>query len=135
MAPAQGRAWLATWLQGRRRARGLDEALPPVPPTPVMVSFVPTDGGSGLMDVDIAWSWNGLGWGADGLFEIYIFRDDGGNIGPYIQVLVTSVAANLRTVFLPAICTLEDTTYYCQVRYRKGAAASDYSNWLSRNPI
>lgn len=127
------RGWLATQWQDRRRKRRFRNK-PVVPPAPVAVTFEVIDN-AGVIDVNITWAWEGLGWPADGYFYIYIEKDDthtqGGGTVP---VTAAVVAATERNCSLAGIDQAEDIGYYCRLKYQKNTAASPFTEWIGGNP-
>jgi hypothetical protein len=126
------RGWLAWWLQKRRRARA--NTMPAIPPSPVVVTFEVIDNG-GMIDMNIAWTWDGRGWPDDGIFMVDILADDTVDQGGGIISLASAVVACPgRSYSTQGVCVAEDKGYYCRVLYKKDTVSSAYSATVYGNP-
>ena len=111
-----------------------DGVLPPVPPAPVVTTFEVIDN-NGQIDLNIAWTWDGLGWPDDGIFIVEIHADDTYDQGGGIMFLTSSVVTCPgRTQSLAGVCAAEDKGYYCRVVYKKGTTVGAYSALVYGNP-
>ena len=125
--------WLAIWLQGRRRKRAHPLITrPDQPPAPVVTLFEVIDN-NGMIDVNVAWSWDGQGWPDDGVFLITIDADDDAS-GGVLFLANALVAGPGRTCSMASIGVAEDKGYYCRVKYKKDTDASADSATVYGNP-
>ena len=103
--------------------------VPAVPPAPVITSFTVTDNGGGMVDLDVTWTWDGLGWPEDGAFTVFYSSDDSGGTRQ-----ADPVPCPGRTCSLPAVLPAADVTYYCEVFYSRNGTQGAHSEPATGNP-
>ena len=98
------------------------------PPAPVVTTFTVVDNG-GMIDMNIAWTWDGRGWPDDGVFMVSISSEETQG-----DTVIGPVACPARNVFVGAALPAADITYYCRVAYSKSGTMGEYSAVASANP-
>jgi len=116
-------AWLAMWLQDRRRAQ--QATLPPVPNAPTMT------GGSSQFDVtqsgwaDITLSWTFV-HGTFPVATIELWKSLNG--GAY--VLLVAGGSTATAYYYALACDINGGTFDFKARYKNGATLGPFSNVL-----
>ena len=117
------RAWLATWLQDRRRAR--QQAAPPTPNAPVMTGSSFTYNVTQLNWADISIYWTFV-HGTFPLASIELWQSLNG--GGY-TLLVTG-PSNGAGYYYALACDINGGTFDFKTRYKNGATLGPFSNVL-----
>lgn len=79
--------------------------------------------------MNVAWTWNGLGWPDDGQFQVYVSSAEVPS-----EILAATVPGPGRSVALTAVLPAADISYYCRVVYVKDATVGTYSAVATGNP-
>ena len=115
------RAWLATWLQDRRRAR--QQAAPPTPNAPTMTGSSFTFDATQLNWADITLGWTFV-HGTFPVASIELWQSLNG--GGY-TLLVTGPSNGVGYYYALA-CDINGGTFDFKTRYKNGATLGPFSN-------
>ena len=117
------RAWLATWLQDRRRGR--QQAAPPTPNAPVMTGSSFTYDATQLNWADISTYWTFV-HGTFPLANIELWKSLNG--GAY--TLLVGMPSNGVSYYYALACDINGGTFDFKTRYKNGATLGPFSNVL-----
>ena len=115
------RAWLATWLQDRRRAR--QQAAPPTPNAPVMTGGSFTYGATQTNWADITLSWTFV-HGTFPVANIEVWKSV--NAGAY--TLLVGMPSNGVSYYYALACDINGAAFDFKARYKNGATLGPFSN-------
>ena len=114
-------AWLATWLEDRRRARQQAAALTPNAPTMTGGSYTYDVTQAGWADITLSWTFV---HGSFPVANIEVWKSLNG--GAYS--LLATVASTATGYYYALACDINGGTFDFKTRYKNGATLGPFSN-------